>query len=214
VSATVSDHNPITCTSCEYRYPRSEGICVICGTPAPAIEPLQPRSAMLDEFSPADEEALFGSDQRKPSRSGPRGLIPIVVTSIALTVFASFLPVYRVYKEFGPATELTSTVGQPKLEHTGPQHLVHYSVKEVPHTVAAGLVTAQTTDSVKELADLWNAVKRGSVHAELALANLYLKGEAVPQNCDQALMLLLAASMKDGKLAHNALKSSYAERCK
>jgi len=60
---------------------------------------------------------------------------------------------------------------------------------------------------------LWKAVKRGSVNAEVALANLYLEGEAVPQNCEQAHMLLSAAAMKGSKAADNLLKSSYAERC-
>ena len=79
----------------------------------------------------------------------------------------------------------------------------------------AKLGTVQTADSAKEddPAELWNAVKRGNVGAEVALASLYLKGEAVPQNCEQAHMLLLAASMKGSKSADHFLKSSYAERC-
>ena len=45
--------------------------------------------------------------------------------------------------------------------------------------------------------------------AEVALANLYLEGEAVPQNCEQAHTLLYAASMKGSKAADNVLTSSY-----
>ena len=56
--------------------------------------------------------------------------------------------------------------------------------------------------------------KRGSVNAEVALANLYLQGEGVPQNCEQAHMLLYAASMKGSKAADSFLQSSYAERCR
>jgi len=40
-----------------------------------------------------------------------------------------------------------------------------------------------------------------------------LEGKSVPQNCDQAHVLLYAASMKGSKAADNSLKSSYAERC-
>jgi TPR repeat protein len=101
---------------------------------------------------------------------------------------------------------------QPKLEGAAPQRIANNSAR---HPDAAKLGTAQATDSAKEddPAESWNAVKRGSVPAEVALANLYLKGEAVPQNCEQAHMLLLAASMKGSKLAYNFLNSSYAERC-
>ena len=51
-------NEPITCTSCEYRYPRSAGVCPMCGKPAPAIEPLQVHLAIPDEFSGADHEAV------------------------------------------------------------------------------------------------------------------------------------------------------------
>ena len=58
---------------------------------------------------------------------------------------------------------------------------------QVQHLVAAKLGTAQATDSAKEddPSELWNAVKRGSVPAEIALANLYLKGEAVPRTANR-----------------------------
>ena len=38
VSDTIND-KPITCPSCEYRYPRSVGVCAMCGTPAPVTPP-------------------------------------------------------------------------------------------------------------------------------------------------------------------------------
>jgi TPR repeat protein len=58
-----------------------------------------------------------------------------------------------------------------------------------------------------------NAVKRGNVSAGVALANLYLQGKSVPQNCEQAHMLLQTASTKGSKAADTLLKSSYPERC-
>jgi hypothetical protein len=192
----------------------------MCGTPTPAIEPLQALSAIPDEFTGADHETGVSSSdsQQKLPKPGLRRLIPIIVVSIALMVFASFIHEVRkgkLPKESGPAAELARTLGQPKLESAGPRHIVHNSASGVQHLVGAKLGSAQAADSAKEddPAELWNAVKRGSVRAEVALANLYLKGEAVPQNCEQAHMLLLAASMKGSKFAENLLKSSYAERC-
>jgi hypothetical protein len=219
VSDTVSDE-PITCASCEYLYPRSVRVCAMCGTPAPAIETPPVLSAIPDECSGPDHEtAVSSSDsQQTPPKPGLRRLIPVIIVSIVLIVFASFFREVRkgkLPKESGPADERTRTFAQPKLESASPRQIVHNSRRGVRNPVAAMLGTAQSTDSAKENdpAELWNAVKRGSVPAEVALANLYLKGEAVPQNCEQAHMLLLAASMKGSKFADDFLKSSYAERC-
>jgi hypothetical protein len=43
---------------------------------------------------------------------------------------------------------------------------------------------------------LWTAVEAGDSSAEVALAQLYLKGDGVPRNCEQARVLLRAASKK------------------
>jgi hypothetical protein len=192
----------------------------MCGTPAPSIEPLQALSAISDEFSGTDNEACASSSdsQQKPLKPWLRRLIPIITVSIAMIFFVWFSHEIRkgkLPKEFDPAAELTRALEQPKLESAGPSHIVHNSARGVQHVVAAKLGTNQANDSTKEddPTELWNAVKQGSVAAEVALANLYLKGEAVPQNCEQAHMLLLAASMKGSKFADDFLKSSYAGRC-
>jgi hypothetical protein len=219
VSDTIND-KPITCASCEYRYPLSVGVCAMCGTPAPTIEPLQALSAIPDEFSMADHEGCVSrsDSQQKFPKPWLRRLVPIIAVSTVVIFFVWFSHEVRegkLPKESGPAAELTSTLAQPKLEIAGSRHVVHNPSRGVQHLVAAKLGTAQANDSTKEdnPTELWNAVKRGSVPAEVALANLYLKGEAVPQNCEQAHMLLLAASMKGSKLADDFCKSSYAERC-
>jgi hypothetical protein len=192
----------------------------MCGTPAPAIEPLQALSAIPVEFSGTDHEAYVSSSnsQQKPPKPWLRRLIPIITVSIAMIFFAWFSHEIRkgkLPKEFDPAAELTRALEQPKLEIAGPRHIVHNSARGVQHLDAAKLGTAEPTDSAKadDPTELWNAVKRGSILAEVALANIYLKGERVPQNCEQARMLLLAASMKGSKFADDFLKSSYAERC-
>jgi TPR repeat protein len=145
-------------------------------------------------------------------------LIPVVVVLIVLSMVTWFFHEARkgkLPKESGSAAELTATSGQLKLENAGERQIVHNPVRGVQHVVAAKLGTAQTTNATKEddPFELWKAVKRGSVNAEVALAKLYLEGEAVPQNCEQAHILLLAASMKGSEAADNFLKSSYAERC-
>jgi hypothetical protein len=74
--------------------------------------------------------------------------------------------------------------------------------------IAAGNRPAQTTlESRSSVAgsqrknsmtprQLWAAAEGGSSNAAVALAELYIKGEGVPQNCDQARVLLLVASEK------------------
>ncbi len=44
--------------------------------------------------------------------------------------------------------------------------------------------------------ELWASVQAGNSSAAVALAELYIKGEGVPQNCNQARVLLLVASEK------------------
>jgi hypothetical protein len=132
-----------------------------------------------------------------------------LLASIALIMVTS--PSYKnrnghLPKESGAAAELSATSGQ--------RLIVHNPVRGIQQFVAGKLRTAQTM-AAKDAnpVALWKAVKRGSVNAEVALANLYLEGEAVPQNCEQGRMLLSAASTKAAKPPITLLKSSYAERC-
>jgi TPR repeat protein len=43
---------------------------------------------------------------------------------------------------------------------------------------------------------LWTSVEAGNSKSAVALAELYINGEGVPQNCNQARVLLLVASEK------------------
>jgi TPR repeat protein len=112
-------------------------------------------------------------------------------------------------------TQPPAATEQVKVENAAERDVVRDPPRRVQRVVAANLETAQKTGAAKENdpVGLWNAVKRGSVSAEVALANLYLEGEAVPQNCEQAHMLLHAASLKGSKAADESLKNNYAERC-
>jgi hypothetical protein len=192
----------------------------MCGTPPPAFKPVQLGSAVPDEFSPTDDVAMSGSkNQENSSNLGLVSLVAVLVVSTGLILFASFryeLSKARPHQELGPSAKIADRPGQPKSESTNPQEVVHYSPREAPLAVPASLVTVGKAFAAEEKdpVDLWNAVKRGSAPAEVALANLYIKGEAVSQSCEQAHVLLLAASMKGSKLADNVLKSTYAERCR
>ena len=60
--------------------------------------------------------------------------------------------------------------------------------------------------SVASPQQLWSAVQAGNVQAALTLADLYLRGDGVPVNCDQARVLLLVASKKGSAQASKKLK--------
>jgi len=61
---------------------------------------------------------------------------------------------------------------------------------------------------------LWIAVSKGNLAAETTLANLYLRGEGVPKSCDQARVLLSAASDKGGVEAKQKLRELKQTGCK
>jgi TPR repeat protein len=48
---------------------------------------------------------------------------------------------------------------------------------------------------------LWKAVGKGNVAATTTLSDLYLRGDGVRKNCDQARLLLDAAARKGGRAA-------------
>ena len=219
MSNTVS-HESITCPSCEYRYSSDNGICPMCGTAARAVEPLQTLSGVLDEFSGADNQSRPSSfdGQQSPSHPALKRVIPIVVVSIVLMVVSSvFYEVHKrnLAKEPGSAGELRATSMQPKAKNADQRQIARNPVRRVQHVIPAKLGTAQTPETAKkdDPVELWKAVKRGNVSAEVALASLYLQGKSVPQNCEQAHMLLQTASMKGSEAADTLLKGSYAKQC-
>jgi hypothetical protein len=214
VSDTEND-NVVTCPSCEYRYPQVHGTCVMCGTLAPMFEPVQ-ESTMVDEFTPVD--TCGSHSQRKALGSAVRKLLPAFAAAILLVV-ASFLNhdhSGNPRTSFVSTTQVTAGVERPTADQINPQHILSSPASRVAPTVLVSLVTVQKSTSEKQSdpVALWNAVKRGNVEAEVILANLYLRGDHVQQNCEQAQMLLIAASTKASKLAQSSMKSDYAKYCK
>lgn len=60
--------------------------------------------------------------------------------------------------------------------------------------------------------ELWKKVKRHDSNAEVSLARMYLEGTRVPQNCQQAQLLLDDASRK-GNTHVSELLDHYADQC-
>lgn len=68
------------------------------------------------------------------------------------------------------------------------------SAPTVQEPLGDGSVSQQKTSKTPE--QLWASVQTGNTTAAVALADLYIKGEGVPQSCAQARVLLLVASEK------------------
>ena len=61
---------------------------------------------------------------------------------------------------------------------------------------------------------LWSAVEAGDSSAEVELARLYLTGDGVPRNCEQARVLLRAASRKGNSEAARQLRKIKISGCR
>lgn len=66
------------------------------------------------------------------------------------------------------------------------------------------------SDSAAAAAWLWKAIAKGNPQAPLRLADMYIKGDGVPRNCDQALVLLRAAADEENAAASSRLGTLYA----
>jgi hypothetical protein len=61
---------------------------------------------------------------------------------------------------------------------------------------------------------LWSAIEKGDTSAEVALAQLYVKGDGVRKNCEQARILLQAASKKGNTEAQHQLQELKKSGCR
>jgi localization factor PodJL len=68
-------------------------------------------------------------------------------------------------------------------------------------------------DLSRAVALLWSSVKKGYVPAEVRLADLYRRGDGVEKNCDQARVLLVAASKKGSFEARQVLEQIAEQGC-
>ena len=60
---------------------------------------------------------------------------------------------------------------------------------------------------------LWAGVRKGYVPAEVTLADLFRRGDGVEKNCDQARVLLVAASKKGSLDARQMLEQMAEQGC-
>jgi TPR repeat protein len=74
-------------------------------------------------------------------------------------------------------------------------------------------LNSEPRDGAQAAKWLWKAMAKHNGPAALALADLYLKGEGVSKNCDQARVLLDSAARRDMAGAGERLRNLQAFGC-
>ena len=146
------------------------------------------------------------------SSAGRRRLIPVALSAVVLVCIASYFA-FRSRTTAMPVVvpAAVSTSSQPN-----PQSAV--VPLNVPPQPLEGVITAKPTVAESKVknedpADLWSRVRKGDAEAEVTLAKLYLSGVGVERSCEQAHVLLSAASRKQNKAADGLLTGAYAQQC-
>jgi hypothetical protein len=71
-----------------------------------------------------------------------------------------------------------------------------------------------TRDTSEAAKLLWKAVGKQNTSAALLLSDLYVRGDGVPKNCDQARLLLIAAAKRGGSQAAEQLRRLEVSGCR
>ena len=85
--------------------------------------------------------------------------------------------------------------------------------KEAPDLPPVRQSPNSAQDRSAEVTRLWSAVTSGNSSAEVDLARLYLRGDGVPRNCEQATVLLRAAAKRGSVEARQELKELQTSGC-
>jgi hypothetical protein len=124
--------------------------------------------------------------------------------------------------EPAPTTTLSAKSGSPE---PGPQQVSKAPASQPPLAADAGesqlILARQYLDGRAHPRDptvasqlLWSAVEKGNAAAEMDLADLYLRGDGVARNCDQARVLLSVASGKGNTEAMQKLSELNRTGCR
>jgi len=123
-----------------------------------------------------------------------------------------------------PSTEPPART--PKARRAAPSPARLYPARTEPQAVTRRSSTPELETALAYLGDdsrerdpstaaqwLWAATRKGDTAANILLADLYIRGEGVPQNCAQGRVLLLAASQKGNDEATRKLQEVDASGC-
>lgn len=110
-----------------------------------------------------------------------------------------------------PQGEPDEVADEPEARPAAKRQPARQPAEDPPQGGAAELTRANATDDPGAKASLlWRSTAKGNPIAPVQLAELYLSGGGVPQDCEQALILLRSAAAKKNPRARTKLGSLYA----
>jgi hypothetical protein len=174
---------------------RSAQVVSQISQPAPAAAVHRPAPAGADQSPVKPESPGPGAANANPA---PPVAAPALSTSGAPTTPVRFDPVTRTSAP-APPTPSTAAPQTPALGTGGAEELA----------AAQGFLNGtdgHERNSATAAEWLWKAVAKQNADATLQLSELYLKGDGVEKNCDQARLLLDAAARKGLKDAAERLR--------
>ena len=177
-SPSVAMDGFITCRSCEYRYRRSEGVCVICGTPAPALKPPQPPPVPCPRRKVERPRMA-----RFALRAWIRNQLKNQIRAAALVIPAVAL-VLTTNGDRSPATPPAKSIASAP---TKPHMSAPVATAAFPssHAQITDHATASALHALSpyEIAALERQARYGDDSAAFLLGMAYEIGHGVPQSC-------------------------------
>jgi len=156
--------------------------------------------------APVDSSALKNSPAADPPASSlPAATAPKPSYPVA-GIFSDPNPVLP---KKGPTASLTSRTQLPASFWKEERKTVPVKNQKPAPGKSASLTNASAATNKKSGMNpnqLWGEVQAGSSKAAVELAELYIKGDGVPKNCQQARVLLLTASEKRNTAAIKRLR--------
>jgi len=139
--------------------------------------------------APAELSAQKNAGEAMPSVP----MIPSAASGTSADIFSIGKQKKGIARDHAPSNQMAATDGHPNPR--APEPTASNPSGRTPHQPQLiGNASQQKISKTPE--QLWASVQSGNSKAAVALADLYIKGEGVPQNCNQARVLLLVASEK------------------
>jgi hypothetical protein len=153
---------------------------------APSALPIQQSDGQIQRPGPMADNSKADTHKEQEGGVAKKSDLPPSSTTVPEHLVASA----QTSPPSAAADSLSSTPGAVKqAKGQGGSH---------PRAIRPQVVTEDKADSVRSL---WAEVARGETSAEIALADMYVRGDKVPKNCAQARVLLGAAAKRGNEIA-------------
>lgn len=176
------------------------GVLVSCAVAIPAFKYSNMRQRGTSLKEGPGKTAVENSDAQNASR------VRKSTPETAGTFFPT--PVLPKPQPSKPSNDFPDNPVKPVLSSDSPKSPVSFHVSQPAPLTGISFPEPQPTKNVVVTTPqkLWSSVQAGDTKAAVALADLYLRGDGVPVNCDQARVLLLVASKKNDAEATKKLQ--------